>query len=138
MFATHRDTYETASESPEVLADVIGRAIDRVIPITLRFAEEATSLKQMWRERLAPKPGTVLDVLIGRLLSYPVITSERLIAVTGANKSNVYRAFDSLESIGAIEETTGRKKDRVWVAREVTNTMLTALRRAARTRISAD
>lgn len=44
--------------------------------------------------------------------------SQRAQAAFGSTAA-AYRAIDRLTSAGVIEEITGRKKDRVWVASEV-------------------
>ena len=135
IFAGHRNDYQKRCADVEELALLIGLAIDGSLSIAQRLIVDAAQVHQRWNMKLKSKPGTVLESCVRQVLGSPLVTSALMLGVTGANKSNVYRAFDALEEIQAIEEISGQKKNRVWVAREICDLLSEAVKRGARVRL---
>lgn len=81
-----------------------------------------TALPSQWREELKPRRGSAADILIDALYDHPIISAHEVEAIAKtASASATYRAIDKLTAAGLIEEVTGRARDRVWAASEITS-----------------
>lgn len=134
VLAGHRDEYERGAMRVDDLCRLLGAAIDLSIPIAERLIADVSAIHKTWRSQVQPKPGTVLEVAVSHLVVMPVVSSKRLVELTGANKSNVFRALDELVEAGIIREASGRKKDRIWIADAVASCVSETLKRGARAR----
>ncbi len=123
-------SYELISRDVDKLGEILGQAIDDGIVVGDRFASSVREIVNRWYVDLSPRPGTVLEAAIVAAASASGLVAADLLKKTGANKSNVYRAIDELEAIGALAEVTGRKKDQVWLAPELVDAMRQAIRKA--------
>lgn len=64
-------------------------------------------------------PATTTVVSEEALLAHPTMTAAEIEARSGSSTPAAYLAIDQLAEAGFIEEITGRKRDRVWVASEL-------------------
>jgi hypothetical protein len=111
-----KKAYESSCDDAAKLAELLPRALWGALVRGDGIGEEVRRTATGWQELVTPKPGTVLDVLLTEVIGNGQITAAAALRLTGANKSNVYRAIDVLEGHGILFETTGRKKDQVWLA----------------------
>jgi hypothetical protein len=123
-------SYESLSRDADKLSEILGRAIDDGIVVGDRFASSVRGVVNRWLVESSPRPGTVLEAAIVAAASASGLVATDLLQKTGANKSNVYRAIDELEAIGALAEVTGRKKDQLWLAPELVDATRQAIRKA--------
>lgn len=112
-------TYTASAASTEKLANVLGQAIDVGIKLGDLLSMEVSSVTNRWLSDLEPRPSTVLRAALDLAAAETTFAATDLLRMTGANKSNVYRAIDQLEEIGGVVEVTGRKKDQIWLAPEL-------------------
>ena len=77
------------------------------------------ALSAEWNALISPRAGSVAAQLLGSLIRQPVISANRN-DVVGADPATVYRAIDRLVSAGVLSEITASKRNRIWVAKEVT------------------
>lgn len=115
--------YGRCVKDQERLAKLLIDEICESVEIATRILETVDRLDRSWRAELPSKKGSVLDAAIDMSLSDVVVVGDRLRSVTGANKSNVYRAVQAMVGIGALSEVTGRRKNQIWVATELVDTV---------------
>ncbi len=127
-----RRTYERSADDMVNLGRVLMRAVEGGMRTGDVFASEITAVLRRWTSTLSAKPGTVLDKALSLAGAQSRVIASDLVSLTGANKSNVYRAIDELESVGALIEVTGRKKDQVWLAPELVKVVHRAVNGAAK------
>lgn len=84
------------------------------------FSDQVHELQKKWRAALGPvrKDAAVLP-LIDALPSYPFITANIGIEITGKTRPAVINALHSLEDAGAVKRHPNRKKGDSWEAREL-------------------
>lgn len=116
-----RRNYERAANDAEALGNLLTRALDMGLIIGDDLAVQVKSVWSRWVSALEPKAGTVLESALQMISRSSGLTAAELRFLTGANKSNVYRAIDELEEVGALVEVTGRKKDQVWLSSDLLN-----------------
>lgn len=107
------------SSQPGELAQLIDRALPEVVEVARHMQVVGLRLAADWRSRVSARDGTVASIVLTKLYQWPVVDSATLIAASGANKSNVYRALDLMIEVGVICEVSGRAKNRIWVAPDV-------------------
>lgn len=129
-----RRSYERSADDLVNLGRVLMRAVEAGMQTGDSFATEITAVLQRWTSALSPRPGTVLDRALNQVGAQSGLIASDLVSLTGANKSNVYRAIDELESVGALIEVTGRKKDQVWLAPELVQAAHRAVNGAAKSK----
>jgi len=116
-------TYRRVAPDEERLAKLLIDAIGESLVVAARVLETVDRCERSWRAELPSKKGSLLDATIEMSLSEVVVVGDRLRAVTAANKSNVYRAVQAMVGIGALSEVTGRRKNQIWVATELVDTV---------------
>ncbi len=60
-----------------------------------------------------------LTRVVDRLFELPVINAEEARSILDVERPTVYADIKTLERLGVIEESTGKKRGRDWVAREI-------------------
>lgn len=78
-----------------------------------------TALPAEWEAELRPRAGSAVAVLIAAFYDHPVMAAGEIEQRAGASETQTYKAITQLEQAGFIQEITGRKRDRVWVAAEL-------------------
>lgn len=108
--------YEAVAHDHDALSELLTKSVDTALEWADSFASEIEALQLRWRGLISPRPDTVLAIAVDHVGRHASLRSGPLVEQTAANKSNVYRAIDQLESVGIIREVTGRKKDQMWVS----------------------
>lgn len=72
-----------------------------------------------WNAELRPRAGSAVAALIPAFYDHPVMTAAEVEGRSGASEQQTYKAIARLAEAGFIQEITGRKRDRVWVAAEL-------------------
>jgi len=83
--------------------------------------ESARRLRAMpadWSELVPARAGSASARLLDALLAHPVLAADEVEGITGGS-SQAYRAIEQLEAAGILREITGRRRDRVWIAVDV-------------------
>lgn len=81
--------------------------------------EELSRLPEQWLETSNPRKGSAAAKLLETLLLEPVLTLEVAERVASAPISSLYSALARLTEDGVLNEVTGRKRDRIYVASDV-------------------
>ncbi|WP_245958604.1 Fic family protein [Microbacterium bovistercoris] len=77
------------------------------------------SLPEEWSAELRPRAGSAVASLIPAFYDHPVMTAAEVEGRSGTSEQQTYKAITRLAEAGFIQEITGRKRDRVWVAAEL-------------------
>ena len=101
----------------------------------LRLSDELRQLSDDWTKRVKPRAGSVGAAILANLVHQPVISST-LHGGGQADPAAVHRAIARLVEADVLLETTGAKRNRVWVAKEVTAALDDFGRRIGRRRRS--
>lgn len=81
--------------------------------------DELASTRESWLETVRPRAGSTSRTLLGVLLGQPAITIAWVQEQLGVSNTAARRAVDQLTAAGIITETTDRRRDRVFIARDV-------------------
>ncbi|MFS0892940.1 Fic family protein [Microbacterium sp. 179-I 3D3 NHS] len=104
---------------PVPMIDLFARSASAAAIGSRESIARITALPQEWAGELRPRRGSALAALIPAFYDHPVMSSREIEAYSGTSAQQAYRAIDQLAEHGFIEEITGRKRDRVWVASEL-------------------
>ncbi|MVQ41264.1 Fic family protein [Microbacterium sp. MAH-37] len=77
------------------------------------------ALPEEWSAELRPRAGSAVAALIPAFYDHPVMTAAEIEERSGSSEQQTYKAITRLGEAGFIQEITGRKRDRVWVAAEL-------------------
>jgi len=77
------------------------------------------ALPDEWAAELRPRAGSSVAALIPAFYDHPVMAAAEIEQRSGASEQQTYKAIAQLAAAGFIQEITGRKRDRVWVASEL-------------------
>ena len=126
--------YESTVRNQDELPGFLLKSLAVAVENAEGFVLHVTETFDKWTTAVTPRKGTVLETALLLVMQCGAITSGPLLVSSGANKSNVYRAIDELEACGILREVTGRKKDQVWVAPRLVETVERAVGRGALSR----
>lgn len=104
---------------PSPLIDLFARSAHAA---AARSRESIARLKKMpeeWAAELRPRAGSAVAALIPAFYDHPVMAAAEIEQRSGASEQQTYKAIGRLEEAGFIQEITGRRRDRVWVAAEL-------------------
>ncbi len=110
-------SYRTGEPSP--LIDLFIRSVRAAAMSSRVSIARIKALPGEWMAELRPRAGSAVAALIPAFYDHPVMTAGELEQRSGASYPQTYKAIARLEAAGFIEEITGRKRDRVWVAAEL-------------------
>ena len=83
-------------------------------------ARALAALPEGWFDAAGrPRRGAAATVLIGLLLSQPVVTHKLAADMAGTSERTAFTAIDRLVEAGVLVEITGNRRDRVWMAGDV-------------------
>lgn len=108
---------------PEPIVAQLAEASFTAIANGRRLVADLHDIHDRWRSAIAARRDAVAWRLADLLLRQPVIDATIVQYELGATSANAYRAIRQLAEAGVITEFSGRKRRRLWQAREV----LTAL-----------
>ena len=85
--------------------------------------ESARRLREFpteWAAMSRPRAGSAAERILGSLLDEPVISAESARRISGTSAGSTSEALSRLETDGVLREITGRTKNKVWAAVDVT------------------
>jgi Fic family protein len=111
------DDYRRGDPTP--LIDLFARSARAAASSSRESIARIKALPDEWAAELRPRAGSALVALIPAFYDHPVMAASEIQARSGASEPQTYRAVNQLSAAGLIQEITGRKRDRVWVAVEL-------------------
>jgi Fic family protein len=119
-----RDDYfaalgEYRQGEPAPLIDLFARSARAAAVCSRESIARIKALPDDWVAELKPRAGSAVAALIPAFYDHPVMTAGEIEKHSGASEQQTYRAIAQLAEAGFIQEITGRKRDRVWVAAEL-------------------
>ena len=76
-------------------------------------------MRQRWNEVIKARHDASAWALADLMLRQPVVDAELVQRVLEVTSANAHRAIRQLADAGVISEFSGRRRDRMWQAREV-------------------
>lgn len=104
---------------PAPVIDLFTRSALAAARCSRASIERIKALPGEWAAELQPRAGSAVAALIPSFYDHPVMSAGELEQRSGASAQQTYRAVERLEEAGFVQEITGRKRDRVWVAAEL-------------------
>lgn len=119
-----RDAYFTAlgdyrHGDPAPLIELFARSARAAAVCSRESIARLKALPAEWTAELRPRAGSAAAALIPAFYDHPVMAAAEIERRSGASGQQTYRAIAQLTASGYIQEITGRKRDRVWVAVEL-------------------
>jgi Fic family protein len=84
-----------------------------------QLVAELRSVRQRWNDVIKARHDASAWALADLMLRQPVVDAELVQQVLGVTSANAHRAIRHLADAGVISEFSGRRRDRMWQAREV-------------------
>lgn len=104
---------------PVPLIELFARSVRVAATCSRASIARVQALPDEWMNALRPRAGSAAAVLIPAFSDHPVMTAAEIEERSGASSQATYTAIARLSAAGFIQEITGRKRDRVWVAAEL-------------------
>ncbi|MGX5695306.1 Fic family protein [Agromyces soli] len=123
------DRYRGGAVAP--LATMLAESIRLSAEEARVSAARLRALPGEWRSSVPFRSGSAGAKIIDAMLEHPVFGGEEIATAVGAGIANVNLAIGRLESVGFLREITGRKRDRVWLAVDVSGELDDLERRIA-------
>ncbi len=100
------------------------RGVSEQADDAVQRSNKLLKLRQQFHEQchVAGRSALLLKLVDG-LFSYPATTTSRTLTLFEVTKRTAQANIDKLIGLGILEEVTGRKRDRVYVAWEIVNTV---------------
>ncbi|GGD62849.1 Fic family protein [Microbacterium murale] len=119
-----RDDYfaalgEYRKGEPSPVIDLFARSTKSAAICSRESIARIKAFPAEWMEELRPRNGSAAAALIPAFYDHPVMTAAETETRSGASAQATYLAIEQLADAGFIQEITGRKRDRVWVAAEL-------------------
>jgi Fic family protein len=86
---------------------------------TRASAEELVHVRERWEAAVQPRSGSADAALLDRILDSPVLDAHTVAQLTGVHIDTAYATLGRLTGAGVLEEITGGKRNRLWVAHDV-------------------
>lgn len=110
-------TYRQGDPAP--LIDLFSRSARVAAVCSRESIARIKTLPDEWAAELRPRADSAVAALIPAFYDHPVMAAAEIEKRSGASEQQTYRAIAQLADTGFIQEITGRKRDRVWVAAEL-------------------
>lgn len=104
---------------PTPLIDLFARSARAAAVCSRESIARITAMPEEWAAELRPRSGSAAEALIPAFYDHPVMAATEIEQRSGSSVQQTYRAITQLVDAGFIQEITGRKRDRVWVAAEL-------------------
>lgn len=104
---------------PAPLIDLFARSARAAAVCSRESIARIKALPEEWRAELRPRAGSAAAALIHAFYDHPVMDAAEIEQRSGSSEQQTYKAIDRLVAAGFLQEITGRKRDRVWVASEL-------------------
>lgn len=83
------------------------------------FEELMLDVERSWRNKIAARSGSVMDVLLGKLIDNPVISIESARRLTGKTYESARAVVSQLVSAGILTQNARNRKSNLYVAKDV-------------------
>lgn len=83
------------------------------------LVDDLENVYETWTERLTARRGSAARRLLPHLLNQPAVNVARIESATGVALSAAQRAVEQLEDAGILRRTSGKQRNRVWIAQDV-------------------
>ncbi|PRB59797.1 oxidoreductase [Microbacterium sp. MYb45] len=104
---------------PTPLIDLFARSARAAAVCSRASIARIKALPEEWANELRPRAGSAAAALISAFYDHPVMAAAEIEQRSGASEQQAYKAIIRLEEAGFVQEITGRKRNRVWVAAEL-------------------
>ncbi len=104
---------------PAPLIELFARSASAAAACSRESIARIKALPGEWNAELRPRAGSAVAALIPAFYDHPVMAADEIEQRSGSSEQQTYRAIARLTEAGFIQEITGRKRDRVWVASEL-------------------
>ena len=104
---------------PAPLIELFARSARAAAACSRESIARIKALPGEWNAELRPRAGSAVAALIPAFYDHPVMAADEIEQRSGSSEQQTYRAIARLSEAGFIQEITGRKRDRVWVASEL-------------------
>ncbi|WP_245723553.1 Fic family protein [Paramicrobacterium humi] len=104
---------------PSTLIDLFSQSARAAAVCSRSSIARIKALPEEWAAELRPRAGSSVAALIPAFYDHPVMTATEIEKHSGSSEQQAYKAVNKLAAAGFIQEVTGRKRDRVWVASEL-------------------
>jgi len=105
--------------APAPLIELFARSARAAAVCSRASIARIKALPEEWFSELRPRAGSAVAALIPAFYDHPVMAAAEIEKHSGSSEQQTYRAIAQLAEAGFIQEITGRKRDRVWVAAEL-------------------
>ena len=85
----------------------------------MHLASDLRTLSERWLSLCSPRSGSALESILSALIRQPIVNLELLQTIVNVADKNIYDAIDTLADAGVLQETTGGRRNRVWIAPDV-------------------
>lgn len=109
--------YRTGNPTPVI--DLFARSARAAAVCSRESIARIKVLPEIWAAELRPRAGSAAAALIPAFYDHPVMAATELERRSGSSEQQTYKAVSRLEEAGFIQEITGRRRNRVWVAAEL-------------------
>jgi Fic family protein len=107
-----------AGDVETMIAYVAGSATTAA-EASVESADRLAELPARWADAVKARRGSSARALVEGLLQNPILDIHRASASTGSTKIRTYEAIDRLQAAGVLDEITGARRNRIWVAGDV-------------------
>lgn len=104
---------------PAPLTDLFSRSARAAAVCSRESIARIKALPAEWSAELRPRAGSAAAALIPAFYDHPVMAAAEIEQRSGSSEQQTYKAIVQFVEAGFIQEITGRKRDRVWVAAEL-------------------
>jgi Fic family protein len=104
---------------PAPLVDLFAHSARAAAVCSRESIARIKAMPEEWANELRPRSGSAVEALIPAFYDHPVMAANEIEQRSGSSVQQTYRAITQLVDAGFIQEITGRKRDRVWVAAEL-------------------
>ncbi len=101
------------------IIDIMSLAAERAALLGRWLIDQLTAIIETWQESAKPRTGSALSSLIYLVAGQPAITSAYLIAALGISDTAARRAIDQAVAAKILTPNDDKKRNRVWLARDI-------------------
>lgn len=126
------DSYRSGDIAP--IAAAAANASFAAISNRRLLVNDLDTVQKQWREQVKERRDSAANRLVSILLRQPVIDSSSAAAELGITTVNVQIAINHLVDAGILVQITNRKRNRIWVTKDVVRGLDEFVARAKRRR----
>lgn len=114
------------------IIEAFAAAAERAVGLGGWLLDRMERLLQEWTDTLAPRAGSAAAALLPVLATHPALDVAFAVEALGVSETAARRAVDQLAAAGILSAQSDRKRNRVWVADDVTRLLDDFAERAGR------